>query len=129
MNHHKFLMISMLKYIKFWCLVIHKPFYREIVYCNTTCTYNSYGPRVKCIYLVNFEKSTNFVLHVQKNLKLFIFNLNTLSYGTFFYFFNWNRISSDRSKLDLSDGTNRFQNSELSKISIPIFDSINLKLQ
>ena len=36
MNHHKFLMICMLKYHqKFWCLVIYKPFYRSIVYCNT----------------------------------------------------------------------------------------------
>ena len=39
MNHHKFLIICMLKYLlKCWCLVIHKPFYLTTVYCNTRYT-------------------------------------------------------------------------------------------
>ena len=35
MNHHKFLICMMKYHLQFWCLVIYKPFYQVIVYCNT----------------------------------------------------------------------------------------------
>ena len=71
MNHHKFLMIRMLKYHpQIWCLIIYKPFYQATVFCNTRHYLKKFGHQlIENQHLVIFQHTNLEKFMVIHNLQ------------------------------------------------------------